>query len=164
MLNKINVSLLSLWLGAAVFFSAVVAPAAFGVLRQLDVANAGEIAGAIVNRSLRVVNLSGFLIGLLVLLITLGLARKRKLTFVLQALSLLVMATATAVGHWVVAARMHALRTAMVVPIDRVDLSDPRRIAFDQLHGYSVGLLSAAMLAAILAIVLIVLRPQGESH
>jgi hypothetical protein len=156
--NKVQVTLLSLWLGAAVFFSAVVAPAVFGVLRQLEVLNAGEIAGAIVNRSLRIVNLSGFLIGLLALLMTFLLRKPSKLAFILQTLLLLILTTATALGHWVVAARMHALRIAMVVPIDQVDKADPRRVAFDQLHGYSVGLLSSAMLATILCMILFILR------
>ncbi|HXD32705.1 MAG TPA: DUF4149 domain-containing protein [Pyrinomonadaceae bacterium] len=157
MLTKISIALSTLWLGAALFFSAVVAPAAFGVLRQFGVANSGEIAGAIVNRSLRVVNLSGFFLGLLVLLLILF-SKSRGLTWILRLVSLVVMVAATAVGQWMIAARMHALRVAMVVPIDRVEPSDPQRLAFDQLHTYSVGLLSTAMLAAIFAIVLMLLR------
>jgi hypothetical protein len=159
-MNKIGIALLSLWLGAALFFSAVVAPAVFGVLRQFDIVNAGEIAGAIVNRSLAVVNLSGFLVGLLLLLMNLVQNKQRKVIFLFQTVSLLVVTATTALGHWVVAAKMHALRVAMDSAIDRVDISDPRRIAFDQLHGYSVALLSAAMLAAILSIVLFMLRPR----
>lgn len=160
--NKTRVALLSLWLGGAVFFSAVVAPSVFGVMRQFAVTNAGELAGAIVNRNLRIVNLSGFVIGLIVLLTTLFSRGRRKLVFILQTVSLLVLTVATAVGHWVVAARMHALRVAMVIPIDKVDITDPRRVAFDQLHGYSVALLSSAMLATILCVVLFMLPPRDN--
>ena len=49
------------------FFSAVVAPATFAVLRAYLLPNAGEIAGTIVNRNLAVVNTSGFVIGLMLL-------------------------------------------------------------------------------------------------
>ena len=57
--------LLAVWFGAAVFFSLVVAPAAFAVLRLYGLPNTSEIAGAIVSRSLSVVNVAGFVIALL---------------------------------------------------------------------------------------------------
>ena len=66
-----------------------------------------------------------------------------------------VIAFATGVGHWVIAARMRALRAAMVVPIDQVAIDDPRRIAFNSLHGYSVNALGLAMIAALVAMFLI---------
>jgi hypothetical protein len=69
------------------------------------------------------------------------------------------MAGATAVGQWVIAARMHALRLAMVT-IDLVSPDDPRRIAFNNLHRYSVISLMAAMIAAIAALILIGFRPM----
>ena len=163
MTNLLKASLLSLWLGAAVFFSAVVAPSVFGVLHRFEVANANEIAGSIVTRSLSVINVTGFVIGLVLLAAALFFTRTRTLTFVIQTLALAVITVATGIGHWVVAARMLALRTAMEVPIDRVSINDARRIAFNQLHGYSVALLSAAMLAAIIAIILFGVRLRAAS-
>ena len=62
---------------------------------------------------------------------------------------------ATGIGHWVIAARMRALRMAMILPIDQIATDDPRRIAFGSLHGYSVNALGIAMIAALVAIVLI---------
>jgi len=144
------------WLGAALFFGAVVAPAAFGVLRSFSLPNANEIAGSIVTRSLSVVNIAGFLIGLLLLLT--ALVRRSsagRVAFYLELGSLAVITIATGVGHWFIAARMRALRAAMVVPIDQVPLDDARRVAFNALHGYSVNALGLAMIAALLAIVLI---------
>jgi len=146
--------LLSLWLGAALFFSFAVAPSVFAVLRSFDLANANEIAGTIVTRTLAVINVGGFILSLVALLITaLPKRRGRGFSFVLQVLSLVLLAVTTAVGHWVVAARMRALRGAMVT-IDLVPLDDPRRITFTQLHGYSVALLSTAMIAALVALVI----------
>ena len=157
--DELKSTLLGLWLGAALFFSAVVAPAVFGVLRQFNLSNANEIAGTIVTRTLTVINVSGFLIGLVLLAATLLWKRRRSgFAFTIQILSLAVLTITTAVGHWIVAARMLALRTAMAIPIDRVAADDPRRQAFNQLHGYSVALLSAAMIATIVALVAIV-RP-----
>ena len=152
--GELKSTLPGLWLGAALFFSAVVAPAAFGVLRQFDLPNANEIAGSIVNRGLTVINSSGFVIGLLALVATLFWKKTgRRFTFAIQLLSQAVLTLATATGKWIVAARMSALRTAMVIPIDQVAADDPRRQAFQQLHGYSVALLSAAMIATLVAIV-----------
>lgn len=157
-MNLINVSrliLLAVWFGAALFFGAVVAPAAFGVLRSFGLPNANEIAGSIVTRSLSVVNIAGFAIALL-LLVTVILRRNysSRLSFILECICLGVIALATSVGHWFIAARMRALRAAMVLPIDQIAADDARRIAFNSLHGYSVNALSLAMIAALVAIVL----------
>jgi hypothetical protein len=69
----------------------------------------------------------------------------------------MVLAGTTAVGQWIVAARMRTLRVAMVT-IDLVPPDDPRRVTFTQLHGYSVALLSTAMIAALVALVAFRLR------
>ncbi|MDQ3802031.1 MAG: DUF4149 domain-containing protein, partial [Acidobacteriota bacterium] len=53
--------LLALWLGAAVFFAAAVAQSAFAVLPSR------ELAGAIVNRTLAILNYGGMIIGLILL-------------------------------------------------------------------------------------------------
>ena len=150
--------LVACWFGAALFFSVVVAPAAFGVLRSFAVPNASEIAGAIVNRSLGVVNLSGFFIGLVVLLsgLVLRSSSSRTLSLVLQSISLLILAIATGVGHWVIAARIQALRAASQLRIDQLAADDPTKVAFDSLHGYSVQALGIAMIAALVAILVIV--------
>jgi hypothetical protein len=145
--------LLSLWLGAALFFSAAVAPSVFAVVRGFGLTNANEIAGTIVTRTLSVINISGSLLGLLVLLITFAVKRRtRVLALGLQILALLVLVGTTAIGQWVVAARMRALRVAMV-SIDLVSPDDPRRVTFTHLHGYSVALLSAALIAVLVALV-----------
>lgn len=154
-LSSIRLILLACWFGAALFFGAVVAPAAFSVLRSFSLPNANEIAGGIVTRSLSVVNVAGFVIALL-LLLTVFLRRSSagRLSFVLECACLGVIALATGVGHWVIAARMRALRAAMVLPIDQIAADDSRRIAFSNLHGYSVNALSLAMIAALVAMVL----------
>jgi Domain of unknown function (DUF4149) len=156
LLNFSRLVLLSVWLGAALFFGAVVAPAAFGVLRSFSLPNANEIAGSIVTRSLSVVNIAGFLIGIL-LLLTAFLRRSAagRVAFYLELGSLAIVTIATGLGHWFITARMRAMRAAMVVPIDQIPVDDPRRVAFNALHGYSVNALGLAMIAALLAIVLI---------
>jgi hypothetical protein len=155
----VSLSFLSLWLGAAIFFAAVVAPAAFAALRSFQVANMNEIAGTIVTRALSVINVSGVLIGLLLLVLTGIVERKNiKASFLAGTFALTLMVLATAVGQWVIAARMRGLRLAMVA-IDQVSPDDPRRIAFNNLHRYSVMSLMVAMLAAVAAIILTGFRP-----
>ena len=155
MLSFSRLILLACWFGAALFFGAVVAPAAFGVLRSFGLVNASEIAGGIVTRSLSVINIAGFLIALL-LLVTLILRRSAsgRVSFIIECICIAVIALATGVGHWVIAARMRALRVAMVLPIDQIAVDDARRIAFNNLHGYSVNALGLAMIAALVALVL----------
>lgn len=143
------------WLGAALFFGAVVAPAAFGVLRSFGLPNASEIAGAIVTRSLGVINIAGFVIAL-ILLVTAFLRRgsQARISFIIECVCVVLIAVTTSVGHWVIAARMRALRTAMVLPIDQIAADDSRRLAFNALHGYSVNALGIAMIAGLVALVL----------
>ena len=154
-LKNLRMLLLAAWFGAAIYFSAVVAPSAFGVLRSAGVPNPGEVAGAIVSRTLSVVNVSGCVVGLL-LLLTVFLFKKTptRWSFVIQVILLVIVTAATAIGEWVIAAKMRGLRLAMHGQIDQVPLSDPNRVAFAALHGYSVAALGLAMMAALIALLL----------
>jgi hypothetical protein len=141
--------LVALWLGGAVFFSFVVAPSAFAVLPQR------ELAGAIVTRTIAVVNVGGFIISLVAL--ALGFlandaAGHQKRARLVEIVSLALVAICCGVSHWVVSARMLALRASMGRPIDAVAAGDPVRAAFNSLHGYSVGLMTVAMLAGVVAL------------
>jgi hypothetical protein len=162
-LHNIRMLLLAAWLGVAIYFSAVVAPSAFGVLRSFGLPNAKEIAGTIVTRTLSVVNTSGFILSLL-LLITAFVLRKgfSRTSSLLQIALLTIVAGTTSVGEWVIAHRMRGLRAAMHGQIDLVPLTDSNRMAFAALHGYSVAALSVAMIAALLVILLMVLS-QGKT-
>ena len=159
MLHNIRLLLLALWLGAAIFFSAVVAPGVFRVIRPLNLPNGGEIAGAIVSRTLSFVNTSGFIISVLLLVTAFALKKRLgRLAFIFQIVLLLIVAVTTGLGEWVIAARMRGVRAAFNAPIDQISAADAGRIAFDALHGYSVAALSTAMSAALLAILLMFYR------
>jgi len=151
---KAKLILISCWLGAAVFFSFVLAPALFGTLHAFNVGNANEIAGTIVTSSLAVVNISGCVISVILFLVGLIIGKnRRELSHRLSSITLVVMAAATSIGQWVIASRMRALRASMVV-IDQVPFDDPRRVAFNNLHRYSVIALTMAMCAALAAVLL----------
>ena len=157
-LRTVSLLLLGVWLGAAIFFSAAVAPNVFAVLRGAELPNAATLAGSVVTRLLAIINKGGFEIGLFLLVISFFMTRGQKpVRRIAEMLSLAIMAIMTAVGHWVVAARMATLRAALQSSIDQFT-PDPRRIEFDSLHRYSVAMLGVAIVAALIAFVLIANR------
>ena len=146
--------LLGLWLGAAIFFGAAVAPALFGVLRGANLANANELAATIVTRLLSIINRGGFEISLFLIVTAYFMTRNEsRLRRFAEMISLAIMAIMTGVGHWVIAARMTAQRAAMQGHIDQIALNDPRRIAFDSLHGYSVAAMGIAIIVGLIAFI-----------
>jgi hypothetical protein len=161
-IQYLRLLILGLWLGAAVFFGAAVAPTLFGVLRGAQLANANELAGTMVQRLLATINRGGFEIGLFLLVTGFFMSRRSgRLTRFAELISLAIMTIMTGVSHWVISARMLALRAAMQLPIDQIAANDPRRIAFDSLHGYSVALMGVAIVAALFAFFLIGRQSRG---
>lgn len=161
-INDVRLLLIALWLGAAVFFSAVVAPSAFATLRTFNVPHANEVAGAIVTRTLSVVNTGGFIIALLLLLSAFLLRYgQRRRAFLMEIISLALLLIATGAGQWVIATRLLALRVMMGRPIDEVAKDDPLRVAFDSLHGYSVSALAVGIIVGAVALLLIARRPRA---
>ena len=162
-IRYLRLLLLGLWLGAAVFFSAAVAPTVFGVLRGAQLVNAGELAGQMVQRLLGVINRGGFEISLFLIVTGFFISRKEsRLARSAEMISLAIMAIMTGVSHWIISARIMAIRAALQTPIDQIAGNDQRRIAFDALHGYSVALMGVAIVAALLAF-LIMARPKSTS-
>ena len=116
-----------------------------------------------VQRLLAVINRGGFEISLFLLVTGYFISRKEsRLARFAEMISLAIMAIMTGVSHWIISARMLALRAAMQAPIDQIAANDPRRIAFDALHGYSVTAMGVALLAGLLAF-LIMARPKSTS-
>lgn len=154
-IRTLRLLLLGLWLGAAIFFGAAVAPVLFGVLRGAGLTNANELAGSIVTRLLAIINTGGFEIGLFLIVTGLFVSRNgNRLARFAEMISLAIMTIMVAVGHWVISARMVALRVAMQLPIDQIAPSDPRRVAFGSLHGYSVAAMGIAIVAGLIAFVI----------
>lgn len=141
-----EVLLLTLWMGAALLFVAVVAPAAFVVLPTRT------LAGALVGRVLPVIFYAGVVIGAVIVVLDLA-GRTGSWT---RTAAGAVSALACAVAQLVVGARIDRLRIAIGGPLDALSPEDPRRIAFGRLHAFSVGWLGIAMLAAIVALTLAV--------
>ena len=157
--RDVRLLLVALWLGAAVFFGAVVAPSAFIVLRKGGVPHANELAGSIVTRTLAVVNTGGFIISLILLASAFLFSRVvSRRAFYAEIISLMLLLIMTGAGQWIIAAKMLALRAAFARPIDDVAQNDPLRVAFNSLHGYSVAALGIGIIAAAVALLLIARR------
>jgi len=150
-IKTLRLLLLGLWLGAAVFFGAAVAPALFGVLHGASLANANELAGAIVTRLLATINTAGFAVSLFLLTTAYFSVRAgNRVAVFAEMISAAIMIIMCGVNHWVIAARMVALRAAMQLPIDQIARDDPRRVAFDSLHSYSVAVMGVAIVAGLI--------------
>jgi hypothetical protein len=135
--------LLGLWLGSMMFFSFAVAPSAFAVLPSR------HLAGLIVGNTLVKVEVIGLAIGLALLLIQIIKSRTRATSGKLHLLFLVVgLATMAALRFWISPA-MNSLRLAMGNEIDRVPVTDPLRIQFNDLHQYSVSLMGTAIVAGL---------------
>ncbi|HWS99387.1 MAG TPA: DUF4149 domain-containing protein [Pyrinomonadaceae bacterium] len=159
--RDVRLLLIALWLGGAVFFSGAVAPSAFAVLRARGVPYANEAAGSIVTRTLAVVNTSGFVIALLLLLSAFLFRRSvSRRALLAETIALALVGVAAGVGQWVIAARMVQLRAAMGRPIDDVAANDPLRLTFGAWHGYSVTALAVGVVAAAVALLLIARRDR----
>lgn len=151
-ISDIRLLLTGLWFGAAVFFI-FVAQSAFSVLPER------ELAGAIVNRTLAILNFSGLAISLILLATSIvGQAIVSKIWLWVERILLLVMAAATAIGQFVIGWWLVLLRNEMGKPIDQVAMDDPLRIRFNQMHEYSVWVLMAAMAAALIVFFIIANR------
>lgn len=143
--SQIRLLLAGIWLGAAIFFI-FVAQSSFAVLPQR------ELAGAVVNRTLALINYSGLAISVLMLLTTLiGQSITSKFWLWTERFMWLIVAAACAVGQFVIAFWLSLIRQEIGKPIDEIAADDPLRLQFNAMHEYSVWLLMAAMIAALLA-------------
>ena len=136
---------LTLWLGAAAFFSLVVARAAFAVLPTRT------LAGALVGRALPVLFLTGIVVGLTVVVLEWPVRREQWGRLAAGA----TIVAACAIAQFVVAPRIARLRAAIGGTLEALAPGDPQRAAFGRLHGISVAWLGLAIVAALVALVLV---------
>jgi hypothetical protein len=138
-------ALLAAWIGAAALVAAVVAPAAFAVLPTR------ALAGALVGRVLPVVFVAGLVAGLGAAVLGwsagAGFGRAR---LVLPLLA----AALCAAAQFGVGPRIQRVRAQIGPSVEALPPTDPLRREFGRLHGVSVALMGAGMLAAGAALVL----------
>jgi hypothetical protein len=148
--QNIRLAILGLWLGAMAFFSFVVAPGAFAVLPQQ------QLAAAVVSRTLGVLEIIGIIIGALLIAILIF-SSERGRAFLYELIALALMTASMLVSHFVVSRRMHQMRMSLG-EIALLAANDPARLEFDRLHQYSVWLMGFDILGAIALIVYLARR------
>ena len=149
-LSNTRLLLLGLWLGAAVFFSFAVAPSAFAVLPSR------EAAGAMVSRSLMIVNIAGLVIGVILLATSFaGAVAANKILLWAERILLIALPVTCAIGLFIGTFWLPSVKAQMGRPIDEVAVDDPLRLQFNNLHEYSVWVLIIGMIAALVTFFLI---------
>ena len=142
---------LVVWIGGIIFFAAVVAPTLFKVLPT------HQLAGAVVSRSLGILHWMGIVCGVVFLITSMTSsysARGAAHPFAPRHLLMYAMLGLTLISQFVVSTKLLALRTAMG-EIDLVPLTDPRRIAFNQLHVWSTRLESGVLVLGLIVLFLV---------
>jgi hypothetical protein len=131
---------IALWLGAALFLAAVVAPAAFAVLPSRT------LAGQFIGRILSALFVAGLLTGLASLV--LSAIEKGGRRRIIRSVGSALMAFACAMAQFSVAPRISRLRESAGAALDSLARDNPVRAEFAHLHMMSVAWLAVAMLAA----------------
>jgi len=145
---------LGLWLGALVFFGAVLAPIAFSQLPPLFATPAAGIhaAGMIVGGSLVRLHWIGLFCGLIFLVVSV-VARAHYRTIIPQALLVLAMMLLTAYSQFSIIPRMDTARESVGGNVDAVAANNPGRQIFERLHQRSVHVEGLVLLCGVGALV-----------
>jgi len=155
MLRTVEFLCLSLWLGADVFLSFVVAPGAFGMLGSRDA------AGMMVGFALGRLHFAGVFLGLLFLVARLVRTRDFGSFAMPAALCVVLMVVLTAASQFTVSMRMEQLKKEMV-SVENTPEDDPRRVEFNKLHGRSVMFEGAVLLAGLAGMFFLVKETVGK--
>lgn len=144
------------WLGAMVFLSFVVAPTAFATLASRH--QAGDLVAATLNT----LYLSGYILGpLLVLVSVVTPSLRGRLPWAVRTILLILMTVSTVLAREFVGAKLLSLRRAMG-PIINVPPTDPMRLLFQQWHQVSVLLMVFNIAAATLVLLLLCFERFGK--
>jgi hypothetical protein len=145
---------LGLWLGALVFFGAVLAPIAFSQLPPLFPTPAAGIhaAGLVVGGSLVRLHWIGLLCGLL-FLVVLVVARAHFRNIIPAAVLVLAMMVLTGYSQFSIIPRMDTARDSIGGNVDAVAANNPGRQIFDSLHRQSTHVEGLILLFGIAALV-----------
>jgi Domain of unknown function (DUF4149) len=145
---------LGLWLGALVFFGAVLAPIAFSDLPPLFPTPAAGIhaAGLVVGGSLVRLHWIGLLCGL-IFLVVIVVARAHFRSIIPAAGLVLAMMVLTGYSQFSIIPRMDTAREAVGGNVDAVAANNPGRQIFDRLHQRSTHVEGLILLCGIGALV-----------
>lgn len=148
-LRTIEFLCVGLWLGSATFLFFVVAPGAFGILDNRD------MAGLMVGYSLARLHFAGIFLGVIFLLARLIRTKDFGSFTSAAALSVVLMVVLTAASQFTVSNRMEALKKDMVSVMNTPE-KDPRRVEFNRLHKFSEDFEAVVLLLGFASMFLLV--------
>jgi hypothetical protein len=155
-LKFLRVAALGGWLGAIVYFAAVVATGGFAVLASRDE------AGTMVGFTLSGLHRMGLLAALIFAIASVALAGNLKGVVRPTVLGVMVMALLTLASQYHLMPRMARLRSQME-SVERTPPSDPRRVEFDRLHAASVDLEGAVLAIGLITLFLTVREDESSA-
>jgi len=147
MLRFLRVLALGAWIGAIVYFAAVVTQGAFSVLPSQDE------AGLLVGFTLGGLHLMGLIAAAVFIVASVAIGKSLKAFIEPAVIGVILMAALTIASQDYVIPRMNVLRSQMV-SIQATPGSDSRREEFDRLHHASVDLEGAVLVIGILSLFL----------
>ncbi len=148
-LRFLQVFALGTWVGAIVYFAAVVTRGAFAVLPNAD------LAGALVGVTIKGLHGLGIIAAVIYLLASLGLGRSVRALAQPAALGVILMLVLTLASQRIVLPRMDALR-AQMGSVEATPRENALRAEFDRLHRVSVQIESGVLLVGLAALFLTV--------
>lgn len=138
---------LGAWIGAIIYFAAVVTHGAFSVLPSQDE------AGLLVGFTLGGLHRMGLIAAAIFVLASLAMEKSLKAFVEPAVIGVILMAVLTIASQGYVLPKMAMLRTEMV-SIQATPGNDPRRAEFDKLHGASVDLEGGVLLLGLASLFL----------
>ena len=148
-LRFLQVFAIGTWVGAIVYFAAVVTRGAFAVLPNAD------LAGALVGVTIKGLHGLGIIAAVIYLVASLGLGRSVRALAEPAALGVILMLVLTLASQRIVLPRMDALRARMG-SVDATPRENLLRVEFDRLHRVSVQIESGVLLVGLAALFLTV--------
>ena len=153
-LRFLRVLALGAWVGAIVYFAAVVTQGAFAVLPSRDE------AGLLVGFTLGGLHLMGVIAAAVFVAASVALTKSLRAFVEPAVLGVILMAALTIASQDYVIPKMAALRSQMG-SVDATLASDPRRAEFDRLHRISVDIEGGVLIIGLISLFLPVRRQSN---
>lgn len=147
MLRFAKVLALGAWIGAIIYFAAVVTLGAFAVLPNRDQ------AGLLVGFTLGGLHLMGLIASLIFVGASVAIGKSLRAFIEPAVLIVILMAVLTITSQGYVIPRMNLLR-AQMGSVEATPASDSRRVQFDRLHTASVDIEGSVLVAGLIALFL----------
>lgn len=148
-LRFVRILALGAWIGAIIYFAAVVTRGAFAVLANLDQ------AGLLVGFTLGGLHLMGLIAALIFVTASVAIGKSLRAFIEPAVLIVILMAGFTIASQGYVIPRMNLLR-AQMGSVEATPATDSRRAEFDRLHAASVDIEGGVLVAGLIALFLAV--------